>query len=135
MKDTLIEFETARLAKEKGFKNKSNYYNGAGELIIPNHNHSNNMMQRFRFEAPTQSLLQKWLRKKYDIYVEVALDYGYYNDADVKETYGIHGFVFEIVNKGKEKTEDSQLYKTYEEALEKGLMEALKIIDIQTNNN
>lgn len=61
MEERIIEFKTAQLAKEKGFKSKSRYYGGDGKLvefpdILENdYRYTNNVMQRFAYEAPTQS--------------------------------------------------------------------------------
>jgi Mg2+/Co2+ transporter CorB len=50
MTDQLISFETAKLAKEKGFNIKHYWYNDI---------------------RPTQSLLQKWLREKHGIHIVI----------------------------------------------------------------
>ena len=73
MEDTLITFETAKLAKEKGFDIKTtHYYLGDEEYHILNISKDygieglNWNLRSTRTSAPTQSLLQKWLREKYD---------------------------------------------------------------------
>lgn len=117
MKEQLVSFDTAKLSKEKGFKNSSRCYDGSGYLLKVIKNHSNNSMQRFRFEAPTQSLLQKWLREIHDIHIEVCHDSG---------PYAL--FVF---GKGDAKPKyNNYEFNTYEEALEEGLQEALKLIKL-----
>ena len=97
MEDTLITFETAKLAKEKGWD---------GDFV-----ESHKILT-------TQSLLAKWLREKHNIIIIV--DYE-----------GIDGYYYKFYSyKGMKKFYDASNtnYKTYEEALEIGLQEALKLI-------
>lgn len=123
MKEQLITFETAKLAKEKGFAIcttncydyrdynnkihpelwKTEYRNFGVEMIF----------------APTQSLLQKWLRDVYYCHVWVE---PFYND-------GWHYLCHVSMS-------DGYYYKFYPEddldawvdLLEKGLQKALKLI-------
>ena len=68
--NTPVSFELAKLLKEKGFKSESKaFYDGSGELL--HYNHSNNVMQRFRYEAPTISEVVMWLYEKHGIWIEV----------------------------------------------------------------
>lgn len=111
MKEQLITFETAKLAKEKGVIIKSDIaYNSIGTLEIP---------RGINYYAPTQSLLQKWLREVHNIHTNV--HYG------LTFTFKINGDL-----KGNDYVDYSEMDKfwgrTYEEALEKGLQEALKLI-------
>ena len=59
--------------------------------------------------APTQSLLQKWLRETHNIFISINVNYCYkiYNNDELYE--------------------ESFYYNNYEEALEQGLQEALKL--------
>ena len=69
MEDTLISFETAKLAKDKGFKKVycNAYYLENGQ-IIKNTIHRNLHLEfKNEYSAPTQSLLQRWLREVHDI--------------------------------------------------------------------
>lgn len=136
MKEQLIEFETAKLAKEKGFNwmTKDGYridLDGEGELWegwdlwLSDHYH-------FRLEklqnvaAPTQSLLLKWLREVHKIYIEISVQ-----EAEVVATWYWKIFTHRDVGKGLIWIKaDSNGIKTstYEEALEKGLQKALKLI-------
>ena len=68
--------------------------------------------------APTQSLLQKWLREKHNIIVLV--DYE-----------GIDGYYYKYyyyINEVKKYNASDKNYITFEEAYEIGLQEALKLI-------
>lgn len=77
IKPTYVTFEQAKLLKEKGFKSKSRYYDGSGELVkvpdIPenDYRHTNNFAQRFRYEAPEQWQVLEWLRVEKGIWVHV----------------------------------------------------------------
>ena len=119
MKEELISFETAKLAKDKGFEVWSPYiYSLEGDLRP-------NMVlnKESRYEAPTQSLLKKWLREVHNIHVSafpVMKERYYYSlsiilDSDMKKIKGAP-------------YDPKESKYTYEEALEAGLYEALKII-------
>lgn len=113
MQEDLINLETAKLAKEKGFDIWNDIYDVIGNLIP-------SLIREMRFEqdwfpAPTQSLLQKWLREKHNLHIEIHIfnpNVGY----SIKEIES-QLYVDERVE-----------YKTYEEALEVALFEALKLI-------
>ena len=145
MEEQLISFETAKLAKEKG------YSNGSGTLYIqyhesyvydedPNHPESYKKneirMEEYytinnskpydisneyytQYEAPTQSLLQKWFREIHHINCRVA-----------SNSLICHFPMNGILEEDGEQMCGPKLIicKTYEEALEMGLQEALKLI-------
>lgn len=149
MEDTKIEFETARLAKEKGFPQdlfNTSWYNefgtehGSTDLnengepylgrVIPPE-----LKEKYKIESfsvPKQALLQKWLRDEYKIFVEINTDCTTYPKFcfDIKQFIGNPknllekewGWSFPVHN------ERWELERTYEEALEVGLQEALKLI-------
>jgi hypothetical protein len=77
IKQTHVTFEQAKWLKEKRYKSKSRYYGGSGELVeVPNiiendYRHTNNEMQRFRWEAPEQHQVVEWLRVNHGIWVYV----------------------------------------------------------------
>lgn len=124
MQEELITFETAKLAKEKGF-----------DVTVPQGYNSEELdYQRFglpkgiqfgictntlptSFTAPSQSLLQRWLREVYNIHIAVL--------PKILPSNEIKYYCF----KGKIKKDFKDLYNTYEEALEDGLQEALKLIN------
>jgi hypothetical protein len=140
MKEQLIDFETTKLAKEKRFDIPVYYHyseNPVNDLIILcepddpevgqgwilcNYNNKNWTFQKY--SAPTQELLQKWLREVHKI--EVYITPSYIVNGDKKEfTYIIH------VEQGEYlecKYQSVGQHKTYEEALEIGLQEGLKLI-------
>ena len=86
IKPTYVTFEQAKWLKEKGFKGRSRYYGGSGELVeVPNiiendYRHTNNEMQRFRWEAPEQHQVVEWLRINHGIWVSVGVGNLFYED-------------------------------------------------------
>lgn len=74
MKDELVTFETGKLAKEKGFDEfTKSYFNAKGELFnfyakLANHTIG---VHNLQCTAPTQSLLQRWLREKHGHHIMV----------------------------------------------------------------
>jgi len=114
MKEQLIEFKTAKLAKEKGFDIKSSYE--YDELKVPQQYGLLEAHGLWRISAPTQALLQKWLRDIHGIHIVMVSGYSGFPNYDVCV----------MLNKTNYLREDKDY--SYEEALEKGLKEALKLI-------
>lgn len=133
MKEQLITFETAKLVKEKGFTLKHiqigfDYYKPDGEKLRLDE--FNKEFIKYCTPYYTQSLLQKWLREVHQIYVQIEVD---------RTTYP--KFWFEVIHftgnplnlserewGWESKYTAEFLYRTYEEALEEGLQEGLKLI-------
>jgi hypothetical protein len=82
---TYTTFEQAKWLKEKKFKGRSRYYGGSGELVeVPNiiendYRHTNNEMQRFRWEAPEQWQVVEWLRVNHGIWVSIRVSNNKFN--------------------------------------------------------
>jgi hypothetical protein len=125
MQEELITYETAVLAKEKGFNETSRHAFHANETehefpagcvleILADH----------YYLRPTQSLLQRWLREEHNIDIVPLtirftgyLDIGYY-------TYAIKGI----------QPVKNYRFKSWELALETALQEALKLINNEKNS-
>ena len=126
MKEELIKFETAKLAKEKGFNIEGYYYYDEDNQELLIHDDDAFTVQNTKpdicWYAPTQSLLQKWLREEHDIIVWVTP----YTNGGKKCTFlwNIGGIdnIWRLLNFSMEK------HPTFELALESGLQEALKLI-------
>jgi len=135
MKEQLISFETAKSAKEKGFDLefcnvgwhgdfgdlKGDNYPFLGTYSFYKSIYCNNKDEH-QIQRPTQSLLQKWLREVYNTHLMVE---PFYNEQKVL-VYGLDL----ITERIEEETIVEKGFKTYEEALEVGLQEALKLIEI-----
>lgn len=114
MKEQLITFETAKLAKEKGFNElvpNGFYYDGVETWY-------KDQYEDILILRPSQSLLQKWLRETKNIHIVV---YVFKNDKN-RYCCDIVSDIFE------EDLENDQSFDTYEEALEQALHQALELI-------
>jgi hypothetical protein len=86
IKPAHVTFEQAKWLKEKKFKGRSRYYGGSGELVeVPNiiendYRHTNNEMQRFRWEAPEQHQVVEWLRVNHGIWISVGVGNLFHRD-------------------------------------------------------
>lgn len=118
MEEQLVTFETAKLAKEKGFNiscdarwwiEPASDWKLSKQGVIKCDNSGDSI------SAPTQPLLQKWLREVHRVEIAVQWFDNCYIKAVAKKpfkanTYRVEGF------------------QSYEEALETGLQEALKLV-------
>ena len=111
MEDQIISFETAKLAREKGFP-QENYYltKDQIELLGP--------------RIMTQSLLQKWLREEHDIMVYLVR----YDDGIYPPRWSVYIYSDKIKTLDKSKHHYICGDDDYENGLEIGLFEALKLI-------
>ena len=160
MKEELISFETARLLKEKKWSFPTlNFYFEDGqskenvleqttgmdygseftveyEELIENWNDNfltkknghrcfgcdKNKGYFETYSAPTQALLQKWLREIHNIHI--------CNNLHYKVNGGVAGYLIDISHPNGDFKGVSTDGITYEEALEKGLYTALKLINL-----
>ena len=169
MKDELISFETAKLAKEKRFDVETLYFYckkglvGKMELrddydhlanydkqiidyfsgyynwnslpkdnrmhMITSFSESNEYYYQVICSAPTQSLLQKWLREKHNIQINIFAEW---NKKRNKVTFCNYIISLEGNMAGLHYVMSG--FDTYEEALEAGLLEALKLIKKRHDN-
>jgi hypothetical protein len=123
-----INFETAKLAKEKGYNEvcRSHFeedgaaYDSYGNPFKPNDEQPHEIL----FARPTQTTLQRWLREKHKIIVIIS----FYNDGEEWEDTE---YMVEVSEFKHFKTHDSFVksnFTSYEQALEIGLQAALKLI-------
>jgi hypothetical protein len=125
MEETKIKLETTKLAKEKGFipNKKETYYNPMSGKTL------------FEELPATQSLLQKWLREIHNIDVDVVRDSEvHYQDetrwiVKISDWNDIQIKKFSIAQLKFPNHSHHIDFKSYEEALEKGLEEGLKFIN------
>lgn len=129
MTEEFVTLETAKLLKEKGFKEDVfTFYEVdcvEGDMILSEtYDESENFNEKNDcLSAPTQSLAQKWLRETKNIHICVyncACGYGYEIS---KADNGTH-----ITSSVYEGPNDGGKWDIYEEALEAGIWEALKLI-------
>ena len=130
MKEELISFETAKLAKEKGFNwwcetvgttktPEVNIYRSG----LDNHNQYDGY-----YSVPTQSLLQKWFREKYNLhpYVTPYGDGKNWNVPNIRHNNKDWNEV-NVPYQIKQRQFPSE-FETYEQGLEFALIEMLKMI-------
>ena len=125
MKDELVKFETAKLAKEKRFDviqrfgvEASLYDNKGKHTYYANYGFMYSGLNEGYISAPTQSLLQRWLREEHNIHIVIRRGWG-------KPIW--YDYVIETTTDAF-LTFENQSWSTYEEALEEGLKQALELI-------
>lgn len=115
MTEELVTLETAKMLIKKGFNECRN--------VVDISNMSNDDLPKRCFSQPTQSIVQKWLREVKNLHIEIyrnACGYGYIivkaNNGTWREDDDAKG------------PNDGGNWDTYEEALEAGIQEVLKLI-------
>lgn len=124
MTEELITLETAKLLKEKGFNEycKDIIREDNGRMMQSVFR-TNKDLPKCAYSRPTQSIAAKWLRETKNLHISIirnACGYGY----DIcKADNGTHitDGIFKGPNGGGQ-------WDTYEETLEVGIQEALKLI-------
>ena len=127
--EDIVSFETAKLAKQAGFWYDGNT-NDWLSTTLPYHDDGTRpislMYKGELWSAPTQALLQKWLREKHKVFVEVNYRRfairdgdGYFYTCGSKKYHSVNSYF------GKN---TFQPFDTYEDALEVGLQQGLKIV-------
>lgn len=140
IQEGFVTLETAKLLKEKGFKEDVfTFYEVdcvEGDMILSEtYNESENFNEKNDcLSAPTQSLAQKWLCETKNIHVfSIPRIIDSYNKiGEVVKTI-VEFYYWEIYVVGSSPKYIAQnclsnQFNTYEEALEAGLQEALKLI-------
>jgi len=119
MKEEFVDYETAKLAYEKGFTVFTEYEYREDTLNNIELCHKSNCIHDHiinRCSVPTQSLLQKWLRDVHNFNITILCV-----NKQRKYIYVIPEITNKEVNHGIE-------YINYEEALKEGLSKALELI-------
>jgi len=126
-----IQYNTAKLAKEKGFDWQTlSFYDLEDKRLINDRigslgGHdccSTNPLYHYEIEdilaAPTQSELQKWLREIHNLFVII----------DYNGKFEYTKWFYTIKSDTNQKVFDGGYWDTYEECLEVALLESLKLI-------
>jgi len=121
MKLKLVSFETAKLLKEVGFDLSTGLaqYNEDGEL------ESSCFFEGAKdYLAPTLELVKMWFREVHEIYLEVR------RDVCIKPNIRIYHINVRkfLINHDSTILYNKRNNGTYEEALEQGIIEAIKLI-------
>lgn len=129
MREQRVKFQTAELAKEKGFEQNGSkcWVQLLSGDIIHNDDREDKLEHertKYYLTQPTQSTLQKWLREEHKIDVLVMLN--------MNDEYSCHIFKWhKSININKNIWEGEGVVPqgiNYEAVLEEGLQEGLKLI-------
>lgn len=127
MTEELVTLKTAKILKEKGFNEFcKDIINDNGKLMETVYRTNNDLPKSF-YSCPTQSIAQKWLREIRGVYVYVEPVIGKrwkLSFCDFNVPTEESDWMVNEINKGN----GYKVYVTYEEALEAGIQEALKLI-------
>lgn len=130
MKEQIISFETAKLAKEKGLISGLTVYHAycigwqrlkADKEPLAELKRDSVKGQFHLALAPTQSLLQKWLREVHHIHIMIAKSEDGWI-CQLQQSFQQEAYL--------PKFDNYLILSSYEEALEEGLKEALKLITV-----
>ena len=127
MTEELVTLETAKLLKEKGFNEYCENIIDINNMLRKTLYRINDDLPKQCFSRPTQSIAQKWLREIRGVYVYVEPVIGKrwtLSFCDFNVPTEESDWMENEINKGN----GYKVYVTYEEALEAGLQEALKLI-------
>jgi len=125
MKEELVSFETSHLAKEKGFSipvcNWYHHANPSTSYLGETYSEpfDTNSHEVHNYSAPSQTILQKWLRETHEIHIEII----HFTNQPMDEEMWKDCYQVFVDSEGLH-----PYHKTYEKALEMGLYEALKLI-------
>jgi hypothetical protein len=128
IEERLVSFETAVLAKKKGFNEMSTnlWKNPTGLATLCkgvmwyNNRKGEDGRELPAYSAPTQSLLQRWLREIHNIHVIVT----HFTNQPIDNELWENCFQVYVQGDGLH-----PYHRTYEESLEFGLQEGLKRIE------
>ena len=133
MKEELVRLETAKLAKEKGFDWETlgawvDLTEFEGQITLEEFLRSNNHNKKgHRYSAPTQSLLQKWLRDVHGWHIVLIPVVTMHYTFKIMKVWKKDD-PFEDIETPPYKGVNAYDYSTYEEALEAGLIEVLNLV-------
>ena len=128
VEESYVSFDTAKLLKEAGFDEvcRSAYYATGNSAVM---HERNSMLSPGYISRPTQALAARWLREVHGIHVSSNIFMDSANDADGKTVDEWTFWSFDLFdNSGRIIEERDDRYDSYEEAMETGLQEAIKLI-------
>lgn len=146
IQEDYVSLETAKILKEKGFDEPTAGFYGSkrglcigGSLLYNSINNRVNFVNdllKVQFEdviaaAPTLYEAQKWIRDRHNLHIDVGLYGDYSTDADGNKVDEHQYWAFDIyytTNIINHIFDCEGGYDTYEQALDAGIREALKLI-------
>ena len=128
IEEQYVSFETAKLAKEKGFDIPTRYGFSERRSLVRVDTSDNWNQDKELYSRPTQSLLARWLRENYGLFIEITIDFMRLITEDNPTKY-YPMYYYKIINlKNSSYVNNRHEYYSYEEAMEDGLQEALKLL-------
>ena len=121
IEESFVSFDTARLLKEAGFDVPCTSQYTEGECIWDTDYLNNFNQDEFSYSRPTLALVARWLREVHHYAVCV------WYSADYRKWFYAHGNMNNMAFDVEYNISDF-IYDSYEEALEAGLQEAIKLI-------
>lgn len=130
IEEQFVSFDTARLLKEAGFDVPctSQYTEG---MVVWNVEYPYNFNQDdFGYSRPTQALVARWLREVYGLHVMINPYYDCSVDADgeIVDKRMYWGYMILYAATGNLAEDNDERFDNYEQALEVGLQEVIKLI-------
>ena len=124
IEEQFVSFDTARMLKEAGFDVPCTSQYTEGKCIW-NVGYPDNFNQdEFGYSRPTQALVARWLREVHRISVDAAF---MAPSTNIDVWQYLIGKMDDMIWPGDFETSE-RTYATYEEAMEAGLQEAIKLI-------
>ena len=118
IKETLVSFKVAKLAKKKGFDEVCSYlYENSKDMVYTTHKNSGLNKHFDWYSAPTQDLLRTWLLEIHSIHITIF-------------SKSQESWMYRITTKGQslENGLYGEDFYSYEEALDEGLYHALNLL-------
>ena len=135
--EKLVSYELAKLAEKKGFDYSTDrvYLSPTDVKLQDALFNYPKAIYKNRIYAPTQSFLQRWIREKHHIHINVRAT-AFMDKENIGYTWDIFGFYdgrfrLRLISSDismKNLHDDKEEFNTYEEALEIALLESLKLI-------
>lgn len=133
--EKIVSKKTAKLAKKKGFNWSSEealyrVRTTGTECVFEYRGEFEGMENIYELIAflPSQTILQKWLREEHNIDAIPYLVEMRSNDREISQKFEDKGYLYRLYKDGIGHYESFDKEMNYEQALEKGLQEALKLI-------
>jgi len=135
MTEELVTLETAKLLKEKGFNEYCKYVISDKGLMMETIFRTSKDLPKSFYSCPMQSIAQRWLRENKNLHVlstpKVVESYNKIGEVVKTEVEFYYWDIYVVgSNKHKHIIQNcfTNQFNTYEEALEAGIQEALKLI-------
>lgn len=106
--NTPVNFETAKLLKEKGFEQRTRSYNKDGKLVTVSLTIRKFNPEKVYYPAPTIAEVVMWLYEKHGIWISC-------------EPYNVGRFKYLIIDESNGSRKENTLYNSPKQAYESGI--------------